>query len=125
MAARSSWGQCSRGDHDPCSPQRTQCHVPVREARSRRPLHPSTKLISAKRRFFMSSVRLAPEREHTDVFTKHRGPVTCAVAVPRHNGSTKEIVSSGYDGAVAITDVTQQTMTLVGYHDHLVNRIAL
>jgi WD40 repeat protein len=73
----------------------------------------------------MSSVRLAPEREHTDVFTKHRGPVTCAVAVPRHNGSTKEIVSSGYDGAVAITDVTQQTMALVGYHDHLVNRIAL
>jgi WD40 repeat protein len=60
-----------------------------------------------------------------DGFTRHRGPVTCAVAIPGHGRGCEQIVSSGYDGAVAIADVTRQTISLLGYHDHLVNRIAL
>jgi WD40 repeat protein len=64
-------------------------------------------------------------RDASYVFRKHRGPVTCAAAAPRTKDSTEKVVSSGYDGAVAITDVTQETMKLLGYHEHLVNRIVL
>lgn len=69
----------------------------------------------------------APSRETPSIvaFGKHRGPVTCAAAVPLTRGSAERVVSSGYDGAVAISDVTHQTMALLGYHEHLVNRIVL
>lgn len=60
-----------------------------------------------------------------ETFERHRGPVTCAVAVPWAGSGLRTIVSAGYDGAVGITDVEQRRMELLGYHEHLVNRIAV
>jgi WD40 repeat protein len=74
----------------------------------------------------MATTDVTAERRETDVFTRHRGPVTCAAVVPGPHGEDAErIVSSGYDGAVAVVDVPRRTIALLGYHDHLVNRIVL
>lgn len=54
-------------------------------------------------------------------FSRHRGPVTTAVWVP----NTRQIVTSAYDGAVARFDLDTGTVTLLGHHDHLVNRIVV
>jgi WD40 repeat protein len=52
-------------------------------------------------------------------FDRHRGPVTCAVGVPE----TDLVVTSGYDGAVGIFDLGTGRVELLGYHDHLANRV--
>lgn len=54
-------------------------------------------------------------------FTRHRGPITCAAQVPN---STK-IISSGYDNAVALFDAESMRVELLGYHQHLVNRVTV
>lgn len=72
----------------------------------------------------MATIDPTAEPISTPMFTRHRGPVTCAVAAP-HDGCTASLVSSGYDGAVAITDISRERMELLGYHEHLVNRIAV
>lgn len=54
-------------------------------------------------------------------FTRHRGPITCVAAIP----GTRRAVTSGYDGAVGTVDLDTGRIELVGYHDHLVNRIAV
>ncbi len=54
-------------------------------------------------------------------FRRHRGPVTTAAWIPH----TRQIVTSAYDGAVARFDVDSGAVTLLGHHDHLVNRIVV
>jgi WD40 repeat protein len=58
--------------------------------------------------------------EHNQ-FVRHRGPVTCVAGIPDHNAA----VSSAYDGAVAYADLDAGTLELMGYHDHLVNKITV
>lgn len=55
------------------------------------------------------------------VFRRHRGPVTCAVGIPH---STR-VATSGYDSAIATFDVKSGEVRLLGYHDHLANRITV
>lgn len=54
-------------------------------------------------------------------FVRHRGPVTCVAGIPGRNAA----VSSGYDGAVAYADLDAGTLELMGYHDHLANKITV
>ena len=54
-------------------------------------------------------------------FRRHRGPVTTAAWIP----GTRQIVTSAYDGAVARFDLDTGAVTLLGHHDHLVNRIVV
>ncbi len=54
-------------------------------------------------------------------FVRHRGPITCVAAIP----GTRRAVTSGYDGAVGLADLDTGRIELIGYHDHLVNRIAV
>ncbi len=66
---------------------------------------------------------MAPHDSSTDreQFVRHRGPVTCVAGVPGRNAA----VSSAYDGAVAWLDLEAGRMELLGYHDHLANRITV
>ncbi len=57
----------------------------------------------------------------TTDFTHHRGPVTCAIEIP---GSNK-IITSAYDGATAIFNPDTKDVQLLGYHEHLVNRVSV
>ena len=60
--------------------------------------------------------------EHqTCPFIRHRGPVTCVSGIPNCNAA----VTSGYDGAVGYADLSMGTVELMGYHDHLVNKITV
>ena len=54
-------------------------------------------------------------------FVRHRGPVTCVAGIP----GSQAAVSSAYDGAVAYVDLQTRTMELLGYHDHLANKITV
>ncbi|CAH9067407.1 hypothetical protein PSECIP111951_03786 [Pseudoalteromonas holothuriae] len=57
----------------------------------------------------------------SDTFLHHRGPVTCAVQV----GDSSKIITSGYDSAVALFDIDTEEVELLGYHEHLVNRVTV
>jgi toxoflavin biosynthesis protein ToxC len=54
-------------------------------------------------------------------WTRHRGPVTCATAIP----GTRKVITSAYDGAVGLFDLESSEARLLGYHDHLVNRVTV
>jgi WD40 repeat protein len=54
-------------------------------------------------------------------FRHHRGPVTCAAGIP----GTRLVVTSAYDSAVALFDLETEDVELLGYHDHLANRIVV
>ena len=54
-------------------------------------------------------------------WTRHRGPVTGVAAIP----GSRTVVTSGYDGAVGLFDLEAGRAELLGYHDHLVNRIVV
>lgn len=54
-------------------------------------------------------------------FTRHRGPVTCVAGIP----GTSMAVTSGYDGAVGLFHLDSGAVELLGYHDHLVNRVTV
>ncbi len=54
-------------------------------------------------------------------FVRHRGPVTCVAGIP----DSRAAVSSAYDGAVAWVDLEKRTVELMGYHDHLANKITV
>ena len=56
-----------------------------------------------------------------DRFVRHRGPVTCAAGIP----GTDDVVTSGYDGAVALYNLTSGRVELLGFHRHLVNRVVV
>ena len=58
---------------------------------------------------------------HNGGFSHHRGPVTCAAGIP----GTRKVVTSAYDSAVALFDLDLGTVDLLGYHDHLANRIVV
>ncbi|MFK7787562.1 MAG: WD40 repeat domain-containing protein [Crocinitomicaceae bacterium] len=58
-------------------------------------------------------------QKFTTHFKRHRGPVTGVAAINNSN----LVVTSGYDGAVALFDTESDEVTLLGYHDHLVNSI--
>ncbi len=57
----------------------------------------------------------------SDLFSRHRGPVTCVAGIP----NTRKALTSGYDGAVGLFDLDTGAVQLLGYHGHLVNRIAV
>ncbi|MEM7355727.1 MAG: WD40 repeat domain-containing protein [Acidobacteriota bacterium] len=54
-------------------------------------------------------------------FVRHRGPVTCVAHIP----GTRAAVTSCYDSAISYVDLDRQTIELMGYHDHLANRIVV
>ncbi|MCA9151608.1 MAG: hypothetical protein KDA92_19985, partial [Planctomycetales bacterium] len=54
-------------------------------------------------------------------YCRHRGPVTCVAGIPGQRAA----VSSAYDGSIAYIDFATKEMTLLGYHDHLANRITV
>lgn len=56
-----------------------------------------------------------------DAFVRHRGPITCVAGVP----NSRLAVTSGYDGAVALFHLDTGRVELLGYHDHLVNRVTV
>ncbi len=56
-----------------------------------------------------------------DRFVRHRGPVTCAAGIP----GSDDVVTSGYDGAVAIYNLVSGSVELLGFHRHLVNRVVV
>ena len=60
-----------------------------------------------------------PRVTGAEVFSRHRGPITCVVGIP----NTRKALTSGYDGAVALFDLDSGAVELLGYHGHLVNRI--
>ena len=59
--------------------------------------------------------------DHSNDFTRHRGPITCVACIPNRDAA----VTSGYDGAVAWVDLATSQIELMGYHDHLVNRVTV
>ena len=66
---------------------------------------------------------VAPEIEATQdsEWTRHRGPVTGVALIP----GTDVAVTSAYDSAVGLFNLTTGSVELLGYHDHLVNRIVV
>jgi WD40 repeat protein len=54
-------------------------------------------------------------------FTRHRGPVTGVAMIP----GTRDVVTSAYDGAVALFRTETGRVDLLGYHLHLVNRVVV
>lgn len=72
----------------------------------------------------MSGVRTERNRvvaSPLERFVRHRGPVTCAAGIP----GTNRVVTSGYDGAVALYDLRTGGVELLGHHRHLVNRVVV
>lgn len=61
------------------------------------------------------------ETKTNNIFTKHRGPVTSVVQV----GKTEFVLTSAYDGAVAKFSLKDGKVKLMGYHNHLVNKIVV
>ncbi len=68
-----------------------------------------------------NSIRTHGNDTCADVFLRHRGPITSATPVPE----TDYIITSGYDGAVGIFNKKNRQVELLGYHDHLVNRVSV
>ena len=62
-----------------------------------------------------------PIQTESSQFVRHRGPVTCVSGIPNSNAA----VTSGYDGAVGYVDLSAGTVELMGYHDHLANKITV
>lgn len=54
-------------------------------------------------------------------FTRHRGPITSVAEVPR----ARLVVTAGYDGAVAVFGLDSPRVELLGYHEHLVNKVTV
>ena len=54
-------------------------------------------------------------------FVRHRGPVTCVAQVCNKNIA----VTSAYDGAVGLFDLASGEVELLGYHDHLANKVTV
>jgi WD40 repeat protein len=66
----------------------------------------------------VEDAKLSGERT---AWTRHRGPVTGVVSIP----GTCWAVTSAYDGAVGLFDLATGAVELLGYHDHLVNRVVV
>ncbi|MEM9456352.1 MAG: WD40 repeat domain-containing protein [Myxococcota bacterium] len=58
---------------------------------------------------------------NSEAFVRHRGPITSTAWIP----GTRQILTSGYDSAVACFDMERNTGELWGYHQHLCNRIVV
>jgi WD40 repeat protein len=54
-------------------------------------------------------------------WSRHRGPVTGVVLIP----GTHTVLTSAYDSAVGLFDLETGRAELLGYHNHLVNRIVV
>jgi len=54
-------------------------------------------------------------------FARHRGPITSVASVP----GTNEVMTAGYDSAVALFNLESRRARLLGYHRHLVNRVVV
>ncbi|HKJ16027.1 MAG TPA: WD40 repeat domain-containing protein [Xanthomonadales bacterium] len=60
------------------------------------------------------------QSEHK-AFDRHRGPVTCVAGIPGQDAA----ISSGYDSAVGLVDLQAESIELLGYHNHLVNKVVV
>lgn len=69
----------------------------------------------------MKGESMSTANRSKDTFVRHRGPVTCVAGIP----NSRVAVTSAYDGAVGYCDLDRRTIELLGYHDHLVNRITV
>jgi len=69
----------------------------------------------------LSSKTIDHGEQQTNSFSRHRGPITCATPI----AGSSNVITSGYDGAVALFDTKNQTVELLGYHAHLVNRVSV
>ncbi len=58
---------------------------------------------------------------NSEAFVRHRGPITSTAWIP----GTQQILTSGYDSAVACFDMQSGEVELWGYHRHLCNRIVV
>ena len=72
----------------------------------------------------MAAANLSPAIEKQSglgagAFVRHRGPITTVAAIP----GTDLALSAGYDSAVGLVDLKARSIRLLGYHDHLVNRV--
>jgi len=54
-------------------------------------------------------------------FDRHRGPVTCVAGIPGRAAA----ITSSYDSAVGLVDFENDSLELLGYHRHLVNRVVV
>jgi WD40 repeat protein len=65
----------------------------------------------------------ASPRQNLDrsAFVRHRGPVTCVAPIPHRQAA----VTAAYDGAVGYVDLETRAFSLMGYHDHLANKVAV
>ncbi len=54
-------------------------------------------------------------------FGKHRGPVTGSCFIPGEH----RILTSGYDSAVGVFDFDDNTVKILGYHNHLANAVSV
>jgi WD40 repeat protein len=63
----------------------------------------------------------ASEFDQDTAFLRHRGPVTSVAGLP----GGRACVSGGYDGAVALADLENMSIELLGYHDHLINKVTV
>lgn len=61
------------------------------------------------------------QEDREAVWGRHRGPITSVALVP----GTSLAVTAGYDSAVALFDLRNGSVELLGYHDHLVNRVVV
>lgn len=69
----------------------------------------------------MSSAVEKSLEKSAESFVRHRGPVTCVAGIPGQRAA----VMSGYDSAVTWVDLETGEIDLLGYHDHLANRIVV
>ncbi len=63
----------------------------------------------------------AEESPHPSAWSRHRGPVTGVGVIP----GTRTVVTSAYDSAVGLFHLDSGEPELLGYHDHLVNRVVV
>jgi WD40 repeat protein len=69
----------------------------------------------------MAYANVSANAQTNEIFTRHRGPVTSVAAIP----GKAAVVTAAYDGAVALFDLTTESVELLGYHRHLVNHITV
>ncbi|MGA2736743.1 MAG: WD40 repeat domain-containing protein [Bryobacteraceae bacterium] len=63
----------------------------------------------------------ATETSEPARFERHRGPVTSVAVLPGRRCA----VATAYDGAVALFDLESGAVSLLGYHRHLANHVAV
>src|SRR3990172_7491861 len=69
----------------------------------------------------VTTVEDIPTDAESAVWSRHRGPVTGVVLIP----GTRCAATSAYDSAIGLFDLDTGRAELLGYHEHLVNRVVV